>query len=62
MELGRVQMAPGFFVVEIAVKIAQDGADAVGETRFLKMDAQLVFRDLAQDGHGVVPEVLPAAR
>src|SRR5665213_560468 len=62
VQLRRVLVSPGVLVVQVAFKIAQHRADAVGETGFLQMHAQFVFRDLAQHGHRVVKEILPAAR
>ena len=62
VQFRRVRVAPGLLVVQVIVEIAQHGADAVGEARFLEMDAQFVIRDIAEHGHGVVPKVLPAAR
>ena len=60
-QLGRILMAPGVLVRQVGLKLAKHAADAIREARFLEMNPQLIFRDLAQDGHGVVPEVLPAA-
>ena len=59
---GALLMAPGLLVVQVIVEIVEHVADAVGKARFLQMHAQFVFGDFAEHGHGIVPEVLPAAR
>jgi hypothetical protein len=48
-------------VVPVGIEFVEDAPDAVGKAGFLEVDAELVFGNLAQDGDGVVPEVLPAA-
>jgi len=61
VQFGRVLMAPGILVVQIIVKLAEHTAHAIGKARLLEMNPQFIFRNFAQHGHGVVPEVLPAA-
>jgi hypothetical protein len=62
VELGGVLVAPGVLVVHISVEVTEDIAHAVSETGFLEMDAEFIFGDFTEDGDGIVPEVLPAAR
>ena len=59
---GRVFVRPGGLVVHVRVERLQHGADAVAKLGVLQADAQLVIRNFMQHGHGVVVEILPAAR
>ena len=62
LQLRRVLVSPGVFFVEIRLETVQHGAGARLKARLLQMHAQFVIRHLAQNGHGVVKQVLPGAR
>ena len=60
-EGGHVLPAPGVLVRHVGIEIPQHLAHAAGELRVLQAHAQLVIGNFAQDGDGIVIEVLPAA-
>ena len=62
VQLRRVLVPPRVLLVEIRLEIVQHGAGVRLEARLLQMHAQFVIRHLAQNGDGVVKQVLPAAR
>ncbi len=51
--------APGVALRPVGIKGLHHLAHAVGEETILEPHAQLVIRNLAQDGHGVVVEIRP---
>ena len=62
MQIRRVLVSPGVLGVEIRLETAQHGSGMRLKARLLQMHAQFVIRHLAQHGHGIVKQVLPAAR
>ncbi len=58
-QLRRVHLSPGVFAGEIVLEIMQYRAGALLKVGVLQAHAQLVFRDFAQNGGGVVIKVLP---
>ncbi len=53
---------PGILVVHVRFECRQAVSHAAGKNRILQTHSQLIFRDVLQNGHGIVIQVLPSAR
>src|SRR5262249_54132854 len=56
----RILMTPSVLVAKVRLKILQHLAHALGKLMVLETNPQFVVRDLMQNRHGIVIQVLPA--
>ncbi len=62
LQCAGVAAAPCVGALKVFVEVGQHAAHTFAEGRVLQVRAELLLGDFAQDGHGIVVEILPAAR